>query len=313
MSDVWSSALYQASFGGVEFDCLATSDAIARAIARHTYPRRDGGDLQDMGAEPRSTRCRIEFWERAPLEGESTGNHLERFAAFYDVCHYGQAFEFVHPITGSYRAMVESFDFDASGDERDAIMVEVTFVEDSTQPARFDPGSLQSVDSGSAAVRVNADLVNVELEDAGITSSVADETADSVDAWEGGPGISAREVSLRLATINSQIDALIEEYELATDITRFPLYRRLQALNYSARRAASLFKQAQPQVIQITVAAPRPLRVLAAETYGAADAEARHADLMRMNDIDDPSLLPAGTVLRAPSPRAGRQASRRRA
>lgn len=307
MSDVWSSTLYSASYGGVEFDCLETSDSMARAIVRHSFPRREGGVLHDMGAEPRETRCRLLFWERPALEGETArGDHRARFAAFLAVVKAGKegkAQAFVHPITGSYQAMVEDFDFDATGDERDAITADVTFVEDSTEPARFDPGSLLVVDAGAAAVRVNADLATAAFAGAGLDTAVPGDAADVVDGWESDPTTAVRKVNLELATITSQIDGLIDEFELATDVSRFPLFRSLQALNYSCRRAAALFRQRQPQLITITLAAAQPLRVVAADTYGAADAEARYADLMRLNDIDDPTLLEAGTVLQAPAPR----------
>lgn len=314
MSDVWSGALYQASFGGVEFDCLSTSDSMARAVAKHSYPRRDGADLQDMGGEARTTRCQLIFWERASLEGETaTGNHLQRFAAFLAASRAGRSQDFVHPLTGTYRALIEELEFDATGEERDAITATCTFVEDSTQPAKFDPGSLLAVDSGAAAVAANAQLATDALAAQGIDSDVPSSASSLVDAWESDPTKSAREVDLELATAQNQIDGLVDQYELTTDIDRFPLYRRMVSLSYSLKRAAALFKQAQPQVIQITLAADQPLRVLVTETYGAAQAEARYADVMRMNDIEDPSLILAGTVLRAPSPRSTSAPTRRAA
>lgn len=311
MTDVWSQTLYQASFGGVEFDCLATSDSLSRSIVRHEYPRRDGADLQDMGAEPRVTRCRLLFWERPPLDGEAaTGNHLQRFAAFLDAVRAGKAQDFVHPITGTYRAMVESFDYDATADERDAITAECVFVEDTTAPAQFDPGRMVLVDAGAAAVRVHADQANAELAAAGIDSSAATDAAAAVDGWESA-ATSVREVNLQLASIGSQIDGLIAEYELASSIENYALWRTLQRLHYSCRRAAALFRQAQPQIVTLTLAAAQPLRVVATELYGADGAEAGYAEMMRLNDIDDPSLIAAGTSLRAPAPR--RRATRRAA
>lgn len=314
MSDVWASYLYQASFAGLPLDILETADSIARAVARRVFPGRDGGSLQDQGAEPRSTSCRIIFAELAPLDSGATGNHLERFAAFYATTQAGKAQEFVHPITGSYRAMVEDIDFRASGEQRDVIEVDCTFVEDTTRPARFDPGSLLPLDAGAAAVAVRSAEVDAEIAALGLEgSTVAADAGAAVETWESDPTISVREVNLQLASLTAQIDDLIATYELTTDVSRFTLWRRLQALSYSLRRAASLFRQSQPQIIQITLAVARPLRSIVAETYGASEASARYADAMRLNDIDDPSLIPAGTTLRLPSPKAARQASLRRA
>ncbi len=313
MSDVWSSALYQASFGGVEFDCLSTSDSIARSIVEHTYPRRDGADLQDMGASARRTQCRILFWERPAIEGEkATGNHLQRFAAFVEAVNRGKPQAFVHPLTGSYRALAEGLSFDADAEVRDSIEVDVTFVEDTTQPVRFHPGALLVADAGPAAVRVRADKVNGGLADAEIDSDVATDAADTVEDWEEDPDISVRRVNLEVASIASEIDILIDEEELTSDLERFALWRQLQALNFSARRAAAAFKQEQPQIIAITIASAVPLRTLAVEVYGARDAADGYREIMKLNDIDDPTLLLEGTVIRAPSPRTDRQVALRR-
>lgn len=310
MSDVWSTALHQASYGGVEFDCLATRDSIARALIRSELPRRNGGPVQDMGADQRTTRCQLLFWERPPLKGETAqGNHLQRFAAFWEATQRGKAQAFVHPITGPYQARVEDLDFDADAAERDAISVSCTFVESAPEPARFDPGALLDPYSGAAAMRTSAELARADLAAAGIDPSVAGDASSMVDSWESDPSKSVREVSLELASLNSRIDRMIDDYELATDLSKFGPWRRLQELSYTAKRAAALFKRSQPQVIQITVAAPVPLRVLAADTYGASEASARYADMMRMNDIDDPLLLETGTVLRAPAPSARKRAA----
>ncbi len=302
----WSEDYFLSSYGGVDFDCLATSDAEPREIVEHGYPRRDGADLQDMGALARRTRCEILFWEREPLEGETTaGTARERFSKFQAAIHSGKAQDFVHPLTGTYRARVADFTYDASGDE-DGISVSCTMIEDSTQPQRYAASGILDPYAGAAAARATADQVNAELAAAGISSTIGDDAADLADAWESDPTKSAREVNLELAAASAQIEALADEYELATDLANFPLYRRLQALNYSLRRAASLFRQAQPQTIQITVKIARPLRVIAAEIEGASKAEDHHAAMMRMNEIDDPSLIPAGTVLRAPAPATAR-------
>ncbi len=313
MSDVWSSALYQASYGGVEFDCLTTSDSMPRTVIEHSYPRRDGADLQDMGASARRTQCRILFWERPPIDGErATGNHLQRFAAFVEAVNRGKPQEFVHPITGSYRALTEGISWDADAEIRDSIEVDVTFVEDTTQPVRFHPGALLVADAGSAAVRVRADKVNEELEELELDSGVASEAADVVEGWEEDPDTSTRQVDLEVASIASEIDGLVDEEALTSDIARFSLWRQLQALNFSARRAAAVFKQEQPQVIAVTIARAVPLRALAVEIYGARDAADGYREIMRLNDIDDPTLLAAGTVIRAPSPRTDRQVALRR-
>ena len=123
-----------------------------------------------------------------------------------------------------------------------------------------------------------------------------------VDSWESDPSKLVRDINLEVATISAKIDELVDTYELTSDVSNFALWRSLVALNYSCQRAASLFRQSQPQNITITVAVATPLRVIVTETYGAREAERRYAEVMRLNDIDDPLLVPAGSVLKAPAP-----------
>jgi prophage DNA circulation protein len=305
----WASAMHQASYGGVEFDCLTTRDSIARALARRVYPRRNGGHVQDMGAEPRTTQVQAIFFERNPLDGETAKNHHVRFAAFFEASQRGIAQDFVHPLTGRYRAAVESFDFEATGEEDDVILADVTFVEDTTEPAVFEPGIGAPLDAGTAAVRVQAELLEEELDTAGLTSTIPSMAIDLTWLWESEPFLVLREVNLALASFGSAVNDAMDELELVTSLARFPIWRSMQRLLYTVRLAAEAFRQDQPQLTIILVLRGQPLRALVAEHYGARDAERRYQELIRLNDIDDPSYIQEGTRLHAPVADADRRSS----
>ncbi len=316
MSSVWANFLHQASYGGVEFDCVTTQDSISRAVARREYPRTNGANLQDMGAAPRVTRCQVIFFEREPIDGEdffqSNKNHLERFDAFYKATQQGTPQDFVHPITGTYRALVEEFEFGASADEEDTIIADVTFVEDTTAPAVFEAGSSSPFDSGTASVQVQAEITEDLMEERGISHSFAADIGTIVDAWESNPLLTVREVNLQLQSIASTVDEVIIELEMTTDIRRYPLYRATQKLLWTVRQAAESFREQQPQLITITTTVNIPLRVLVTDYYGAAEAASRYREVMRLNDIDDPSLILAGTTLVVPARTTGRKPALRR-
>lgn len=295
--DVWAEELSTASYGGVELDVIATTDTIARSLVQHTYARKDGADIVDFGAEPRVTECRVIFFERA-LEGDDS--HLVRYAAFCDAVARGVAQTFVHPITGRYQALVENFVADASADSPNSIEVSCTFVEDTTRPEWFDGGNGRAIASGAAAVAAEGALLDAAMLEAGIEDPIGSDLAALVAAWEGA-GVTVREVNAQVGAMADRIDAALDAYDLATDPSKYFLYRSIQRLNYSARRAAARKSESQTVNYELTLTVAKPLRVLVAENYGADDVERLCASIRDLNDIDDPTLLPAGTTIRVPA------------
>ena len=58
----WETDLQDASFRGVAFDIINTRDSMQRDIAQHEYPYRDGANIDDLGAKPRSLQCQAVFF-----------------------------------------------------------------------------------------------------------------------------------------------------------------------------------------------------------------------------------------------------------
>lgn len=308
---VWADFLYQASYAGVEFDCLTTQDSLQRALVRRAMPRRRGSQQQDMGTEARETECQILFFERKPIEGEDQGfsekNHLERYRALLAVWDEGGVHDFVHPLTGSYRARMENLRSSADAEDEDQIWVTCTFVEDVLDAPTFDPGAGSIFETGLAGIRSQAAALDAELLAAGLDSDFGAEAVSLADSWEGDPTLSVREVNLQLASMAASVDDAMNALDLVRNLDRHPVYRAMNVLLWKLRLAADSFRQTQPQLTTITVVRDLPLRRIVVEHYGAKESQTRYDELMRLNDIDDPSLVPAGTELRAPAP-AGRQA-----
>lgn len=302
--DVWGLILYEASWGGLRLDVLETDDAGGRTLARHRYAHRDGADVEDMGGEERVTRCSLIFFERPTLPGEEGTTHYERFRRFEAMKREGKARTFVHPLTGSYKAKIGEFSWRAAAGQRDTILATVEFVEDTAEPAVFATGAGAPIGAGAAEVDAAAAEVDAEgylvidpSEVEPIYRSTRAAKAEAA-AWEKGD-LTSRDVSLGLIKLGNDIDEIVATYNLATDVTRYPLFVAYSKLRYALIKAANAFTERTPRLTTIEVRAAAPLLVIAARFYGAAEADARAAELARLNVIKNPARIEAGTILKA--------------
>lgn len=312
---VWADTINPAAFAGVEFDCLATRDSIQRSIFREEYARVNGARLQDLGLGARETTCRLIFWEREPIDGEDPAQSLrtprERFEAFIKAATSEGAKDFVHPQTGTYRALVESLSWEIDPDD-DAIYAECNFVEDSTEPATLGSGLSVPFDSSLAGARVQALQLQERLLAAGLDAAFAADAASMIDRWDTASVLSIREVNLDVLSLAATIGDAVDEFQLRTDLDNMPILRAMHLLLFSVRQAAGSIRQTQPQIVSITTTRDLPLLVILADYYGAREAHVRRDEVERLNDIDDPTLIPSGTTLRVPARAAGRRQELRR-
>ncbi|WP_142465035.1 DNA circularization protein, partial [Klebsiella spallanzanii] len=93
----WETDLQDASFRGVAFDIINTRDSMQRDIAQHEYPYRDGANIDDLGAKPRSLQCQAVFF------GDDYESRLQTFIAALDTRGPG---ELIHPVFGSMPDML---------------------------------------------------------------------------------------------------------------------------------------------------------------------------------------------------------------
>ncbi|WP_429913863.1 DNA circularization protein [Klebsiella pneumoniae] len=87
----WETDLQDASFRGVAFDIINTRDSMQRDIAQHEYPYRDGANIDDLGAKPRSLQCQAVFF------GDDYESRLQAFMAALYTRGPG---ELIHPVFG---------------------------------------------------------------------------------------------------------------------------------------------------------------------------------------------------------------------
>ncbi len=87
----WETDLQDASFRGIAFDIINTRDSMQRDIAQHEYPYRDGANIDDLGAKPRSLQCQAVFF----------GDDYEsRLQAFMVAIYTRGPGELIHPVFG---------------------------------------------------------------------------------------------------------------------------------------------------------------------------------------------------------------------
>lgn len=308
MSDLWLKQLVECSFGGIRLDVQTTEDEAGRVLSTHLIPHRDGAPVRDQGAEPRTTRCRIIFFQTSPDD-----DPRERFYFFKAKADEGATQTFVHPISGRYRAKIGAFTWSAAAEPRDVIMVECTFHEDSDVPATFIAGGGAALGAGLAEIQASSRAlddslveVNAELPDDAtpLSSTVGTSAVSKVEAWQASTGdledpLTLRRVNLELVALSNEISKETDRLALATHPERWPIARALTNLHHNLRRAAAVFTEESPRVFEITVNAPTNIFTLAARTYPGEDAEQRAEQLMNLNDIPNPARLEAGTRLKA--------------
>lgn len=301
--DQWERQLYHASWGELTLDIAATQDDASRAVTINKYPHVDGADTDDMGGEPRTTSAHIIFFQR-----DDQDDYYERFTQFLALRDTGEAYAFVHPLTGTYQARIAACTYSGDANSRDTIMVDCTFVEHTTTEAIFQIGSgapllsaVEVVAADAAKVGAAVAAYNAANPLTPVSTTVHTDALATVTAWEATEA-GIRNVNLELVAKTNQIAAEMDRLEVATNLRRFPLAATLTNLAYTLRRAAATVTAKTPRLIEITVNAPIPLMALAANTYGADQATFRYEQLLEMNDIENPARIEKGTVLRAQAP-----------
>jgi hypothetical protein len=306
--DQWEELLHVASFAGMELDVLRAQDENGRDLAIYAAPHREGAELEDMGGAPRVTRCQIIF-----VPHDAADNHLERFFAFEQVKRLGETHTFTHPLTGSYEAKIGSFSWSAGPDQRDTVIVDCDFVEDSVTPAIFDLGQGAPLLSGVQDVAIaSAELTqavsDIETIEGGpaLDVTVGTDALAMVQGWAAAASQTTRDVETELARARAEITAATVALQVATTVRRFPILRSLVKLEGAVSRAAEVFTDRTPRVVEFTVTAPQGLLLFCSRRYGAKQAQQRFDEIMRLNSIPNPARLEPGITLRGIAPEAPR-------
>jgi len=114
--------LQDASFRGVAFDIINTRDSMQRDIAQHEYPYRDGANIDDLGAKPRSLQWQAVFF------GDDYESRLQAFMAAIYTRGPG---ELIHPVFGVMPDMLcYVYQVNHEADNPDYCTVDLQFLQD---------------------------------------------------------------------------------------------------------------------------------------------------------------------------------------
>ena len=166
-----------ATFRGVVFDCQTISDSAQRAQAQHTYPYRDGADIEDLGRGPRTMRVRAIFW------GD---DYLARLTGFVQALDTEDSGELIHPIFGSIPdVQVAEFDINHEAEAVNQASITITFIESASGVSFFvDSTASQDVEAIETAADYTLDAgTDVLADQLGDITGLAD--AVGFDALDG--------------------------------------------------------------------------------------------------------------------------------
>ena len=117
----WEFTLLDASFKGVSFDVMDTTDEAARDVQSHYYPYVDGADQEDLGRKARQISMTAVFWGLA---------YEIELQAFLTVLNDKGAGELIHPVFGLFPQMqLMNHRVRHTADDVDYCTVALTFVE----------------------------------------------------------------------------------------------------------------------------------------------------------------------------------------
>lgn len=167
----WRDSLLECSFRGVVFDVVGTRDAYGRAISVAEYPYRDGGETEDLGAQP------ARFSLQAVFFGDDYDARLRELLAALNTAGPG---ELIHPVWGSIKkAQSVGVEITHAAPEPDACTVALEFVESADQRPFFEK-------LGAAQVQ---EMVGAPGDTA--VNAAAGEVADIVDSLRDGNPLAA--------------------------------------------------------------------------------------------------------------------------
>jgi hypothetical protein len=288
---------FESMFGDLPLLIASIETDDGRDIAVQSPARGSRHYLQDRGAKLGRTECEILF-----LDEPAKATYLERFARLRALIAQGDAQIFSHPLLGTYRARAEGGRHTASSDARQ-IKFQCTFLpEDEPQPTTPTGAGVAPV-AGLDTVTVAVSEADSALAAAGLTSSVPGSALDFLTGLVDSIDVDTQAAISGVATLTGQINAAIDDLDLATHVERWPAYQAMINLISAVQLAGQALTSDTEQLISFFVAQPLPLLTVCADIYGPELAADRADRVTRINRVRTPNRVPAGTTLRMPAPR----------
>lgn len=295
MADYWSEVLFEASWGGVPLQVVDVKGPAGRAVMEHKGPNRDGAEVEDLGRDSRPATFTIQF------VGEKEHDDYTRFMTLVAL---GRPQTLWHPLRGQYEAWVGAADVSASADQRDTLVMTVTFYEDRRSPAVVEVGMGSPSESAIDSVDAAAAELEGAATNAGLTTTLPDDARELVALWNEAER-TTDEVANEIDALAADVDAFAEDAELAYDTETYPVLVAASNLLDAVKSAGEAILTTSTQMMEITTKAEGPLLSILTGIYGAADALTHEAEVLEANEIANPLCVEAGRTLRVPNPATG--------
>lgn len=282
--------LVPASFGGVIFHVASTDDSLGRRFATYEFPYRQGAELEDLGRRARTTRVSAVF---------IGDGYLGRLDALIRVIDAGEAEQFTHPLLGTWTARASLDTIRHEHGRRDMATVDIEFTEDGldAEPPKIKTtGTLkEEMTEHASAADAAAAALPAAPNSAGVTAATDDATdaarqmVANVESDSGTADVFGDRVRQKSS------DAISVARQNYDDVTAYDLTLSLQLVAYTAKLLAEAVISDKPPIRGHEVVGDISVSMLAHILYGDFT---RGDEILEMNDIEDPNLVRAGTILK---------------
>ncbi len=292
----WADILQVGKFDGVAFDFVSTRDEGGNTLDKQEFPNKPGAFVQGRARNARRTTVMAIFIE------DDYPDTLNNLLAKLE--NGGEPKEFIHPVWGTTKAACERFTVTHDvEDAADSATIQIDFVEHTeesagpkavknTTPARANAvrSAVTDVLVALSAFEAATEVQNNEyvLEVTGAINAASD-VADSLEA--DGENLSALEVQAQANAALSTVAVAVDAGADYDTPEAFDLGAAVLVLSAAISDMANELINAKPPLQTFTVGAATNLLSLVHALYG--DSE-RADEVLQLNNIPDPSLIPAG-------------------
>jgi len=279
----WDAQLERASFRGVEFDVVSTEDSIERRIVAHEYPYKDGAELEDLGRRPRPARF-VAVFHGPQYEAD--------LSSFLLVADEGKTGPMRHPVFGTWQAKVTRISMRHETSRRDHCEVELELQEDALDT---ELPTLFSVEAAKHELAISSAAVSEELvildEDLPDVETFVNDALDFIDDVES----ITDDLTARLDQMHQGMLNAVATAKAIGDVKSWPIVRACRRTMMAATRLKKRVERMVPTASKKRLPVHTPLAAVATSLYG--DAE-RADELLRLNKIRNPFMVPPGTELK---------------
>lgn len=311
----WEEKIQEGSYDGVRFDFVRTTHDHENELDVQSFNNRNGGPVKFRG------RRHLRFDILAIVIEDDYPDVMINLLEKVDA---GQPKEFVDPIFGSFKAVVERAQVQHDADDAaNAATIQLTVIEhtdEDAQPAKKSaPAKANETRGRAAEVHVASedysDAVLVQLEEAASLAvalasqsyvaarQIADEADDAAttaaacaDVLEAdGDILSSVAIQAQINGSLSGIDAVLVQIADYTFAEAEELAAALLATAAALRETGAIILNTKPPIVERTVEADICLLALVHAIHGDSS---RVDELLTLNSFADPLLVLAGTKVR---------------